>query len=332
MDLRTGEVEAARPQNYMTLGTAVAPAPGETSAPRWTAFLEEITAGNEDLQSYLQRWIGYCLTGSIREHAFVFGHGGGANGKGVFVNTIKGILGDYACTIPTEMLMVSQSERHPTELARLRGVRFVVGSETEEGKRWAESKLKALTGGDPLAARFMRQDFFEFDPRFKLFIVGNHRPSLRGVDEAMRRRLHLVPFGVTIPEERRDPYLPDKLKHEWSAILRWAIEGCLLWQREGLRAPATVKEATTEYLDTENAFSLWIEECADEDPSAWETSGSLYNSWKQWAEAAGEFVGSQKRLARELQKRGYQQKRGSDGSRGYMGLRLPPVVDGRWTP
>lgn len=332
VDLHTGRIREAHPEDYMTLCTAVAPAPTGTPAPRWTRFLREITDGDEELQGYLQRWTGYSLTGSIREHGFVFGHGGGANGKGVFVNTIKGILGDYACTIPTEMLMVSPNDRHPTELARLRGVRFAVGSETEEGKRWAESKLKALTGGDPIAARFMRQDFFEFEPRFKLFIIGNHRPSLRGVDEAMRRRLHLVPFEVTIPEGERDKDLPEKLEEEWPAILRWAIEGCLQWQRDGLRPPASVKEATSEYLDTEDAFSLWIEESATKDPDAWETSTSLYNSWKRWAEAAGEYVGSKKRLSRELQKRGFNRKRGADGTRGYTGLRLAAVGDSGWSP
>ena len=119
-------------------------------------------------------------TGSIQEHAFVFGHGTGANGKSVFINTLAWLLGDYAQTIPTEMLMVSNTDRHPTELARLRGVRLAIGSETEDGKRWAESKIKSLTGGDRIPARYMRQDFFEFDPQFKLFLIGNHKPALRG--------------------------------------------------------------------------------------------------------------------------------------------------------
>lgn len=141
-----------------------------------------------------------------------------------------------------------------------------------------------------------------------------------------------MPFTVTIPTDERDHELPEKLRAEWPAILRWAIDGCLAWQRDGLQAPASVKDATAEYLDTEDAFSLWMEECATGDSEAWETSQSLYNSWKRWAEAAGEYVGSKKRLSRELQKRGFAQKRGSDGSRGYTGLRLPAVEDHGYSP
>lgn len=333
VDLRTGEIREPRAEDYITKSTAVAPAPEGATGETWTAFLEDITAGNEGLQVYLQRFAGYSLTGLIKEHAFAFAHGTGANGKSVFSGALKGVMGDYALTVPTEMLMVSRESRHPTELARLRGVRLAVGSEMEQGKRWAEAKIKALTGGDPIAARFMRQDYFEFDPQFKLLIVGNHRPSLRGVDEAMRRRLHLVPFTVTIPAEERDLDLPKKLEAEWPEILRWAIDGCRQWQREGLNPPSCVQEATEEYLDAEDAFSLWIEECATEDPNAFESSKALYNSWRRWAEQAGEFVGSKKRLSRELQKRGYEQKRhGSAGTRGYVGLRLDPVEDERWSP
>lgn len=323
VDLRTGELRPARPDDYLTLTTAVAPAPAGTPAPRWAAFQNRICDGDADLIGYKQRLYGYALTGSIREHVFAFGHGTGANGKSVEVNTSTGILGDYATTIPVEMLMVSQTERHPTELARLRGVRLAVGSETEQGKRWAESRIKALTGGDPIAARFMRQDFFEFTPRFKLFVVGNHRPSLRGVDEAMRRRLHLIPYTVTIPEPERDHELPEKLREEWPAILRWMIDGCLAWQRGGLMPPQRVKEATQHYLDAEDAIQLWMDECTETAPERWEAVGSLYASWQRWAERAGEVAGSQKRFANVLEERGFQkQRQGGTGLRGYRGLRL----------
>ncbi len=332
VDLRTGELRTARPEDYLTKSTAIAPAPPGTPAPMFMAHMERITGGDRALLEYEQRFFGYSLTGSIREHAFAFGHGGGANGKGVTLNTAAAVLGDYAATIPTEMLMISNGDRHPTELARLRGVRLAIGSETEEGKRWAEAKIKSLTGGDPIAARFMRQDFFEFTPQFKLFIVGNHKPSLRGVDEAMRRRLHLVPFTVTIPPEERDPDLPEKLKVEWPAILRWFIDGCLEWQRQGLNPPEVVRQATRDYLDSEDAVSLWIEECADLDANAWEPVSALFASWKRWAEAAGEFVGSQKRFSSVLQERGFEAKRGTGGPRGYLGLRLHPVEDARWSP
>jgi putative DNA primase/helicase len=149
--------------------------------------------------------VGYCLTGSTREHALFFLYGTGANGKSVFLSTISELLGDYAKTAPASSFMASATQQHPTDLAGLRGSRFVTAIETEEEARWAESKIKSLTGGDKIAARFMRCDFFEFRPEFKLVIAGNHKPSLQSVDEAMRRRLNLVPFTVTIPEAERDP-------------------------------------------------------------------------------------------------------------------------------
>src|SRR5262249_7531439 len=155
-----------------------------------------------------------------------FLHGLGANGKSVFLRTGAGVVGDYHKTASMEMLTVTNSERHPTELAMLRGARLVTAIETEEGKQWHESKLKALTGGDLIAARFMRQDFFEYIPQFKLLIAGNHKPAFRNVDEAIRRRVKLMPFTVTIPKSKRDRALSDKLKAEWPGILRWMIDGC----------------------------------------------------------------------------------------------------------
>ena len=311
VDLRTGNLRSGRPEDYITKTTACAPAPPGTPAPLWTEFLNRITDGNTELQKYEQRFFGYALTGSIQEHAFVFGDGSGANGKGVKCNTIKGAFGDYAISIPTEMLMVSRNDRHPTELARLRGIRLAFGSETQDGRRWDEAKLKGLTGGDPIPARFMRGDYFEFSPTFKLFIIGNHRPSIRGVDEAMRRRLHLIPFTVTIPDEEQDQELEEKLKAEWPAILRWCIDGCLDWQCQKLNPPESVTAATTNYLDAEDAVSLWIEECCTEDSRAWKSSKSLFASWKGWADRAEEFVGSQKRFSGVLQDRGYHPHRQS---------------------
>ena len=333
--LRTGQVHPSRPEQYLTKRTEVAPAPSGTPHPLWTAFLRTVTGDHHELQSYLQRVAGCCLTGEVKEHVMFFLHGTGANGKSVFVNTLVDIWHDYACTIGTDMLMVSNTDRHPTEIARLRGVRVAVGSEIEIGRTWAESKIKALTGGDRLQGRFMRQDFFEFDPQFKLLVVGNNKPSLRGVDEAIRRRLHLIPFTVTIPEQDRDPDLPDKLRDEWPAILRWAIDGCLMWQRDGLNPPAIVTEATADYLAAEDATSLWLDDsCTTDDPDAWESTGSLFASWKRWAERTGEFVGTQKRLSQTLQDRGFEQKReGGTGLRGFLGLRITDLGDsGRWEP
>ena len=199
IDLRDGTRRPSCGADLMTKSTSVAPA---GDCPRWLKFLREITRGDEALIEYLRRVAGYALSGQTTEHALFFAFGTGANGKSVFVNALAGILGDYHRTAPIEAFVASSGDRHPTELAGLRGARLVTAIETEEGRRWAEAKIKALTGGDRIAARFMRQDFFEFDPQFKLLIAGNHRPGLRSVDEFIRRRFHLIPFDVTILEPR----------------------------------------------------------------------------------------------------------------------------------
>jgi putative DNA primase/helicase len=206
IDLRTGEMKPHDPADYITKVTGVAPN-FKMPTPVWDSFLKKITGGSDELEKYLQRKTGYELTGITREHALFFSYGTGANGKSTFMNAVTGCFGDYHVSAPIETLTVSNQDRHPTELARLRGARLVTSMETEEGRRWAESRIKQLTGDDPVPARFMRQDFFEYRPNFKLDISGNHKPSLRSVDEAIRRRFNLLPFAVTIPPEERDPEL-----------------------------------------------------------------------------------------------------------------------------
>jgi putative DNA primase/helicase len=298
VDIRSGELRPHQAADYMTKITASGPG---GDCPLWLAFLDRITGSDVELQRFQQRWCGYALTGSTREHALGFGYGVGANGKSVFTSTVAGILADYATTAPIETFTVTNTEQHPTELARLRGARLVVSTETEEGRRWAESKIKMLTGGDKTAARFMRQDFFEFTPQFKLWIVGNHKPGLRSVNEAIRRRFLLVPFNVVIPPAERDKDLADKLKAEWPGILQWMIAGALEWQRTGLAPPSAVTDATAAYLESEDAISLWLEECTVTDPNAWESHSALFGSWKAWAERAGEYVGTQRRFLQSLE-------------------------------
>jgi putative DNA primase/helicase len=219
-----------------------------------------------------------------------------------------------------EAFVATNGDRHPTDLAGLRGARLVTAQETEEGRRWAESKIKALTGGDPVTARFMRQDFFTFNPQFKLVIAGNHKPGLRNVDEAIRRRFHLIPFTVTIPAGERDLQLPEKLKAEWPGILKWAVEGCLEWLQIGLAPPAAVRDATAEYLQDEDAFSLWLDECCVRRRGAFETAAELFASWKTYADRTGEYAGSQKRFSENMQTRGFNKSRRS--GRGFEDIEL----------
>jgi putative DNA primase/helicase len=294
INLQTGERKAHEPGDYLTKITGVRAEARPT--PVWNAFLARVTADNPELMAFLQRMAGYSLTGSTREHALFFLYGMGANGKTTFLNAITEAAGEYHKTAPIETFTASNTDRHPTDLAGLRGARLVTAVETEEGRRWAESKIKSLTGGDKISARFMRQDFFEYTPQFKLVIAGNHKPGLRSVDEAMKRRLNLIPFTVTIPPEQRDEQLADKLRAELPGILDWMVKGCAAWLDRGLAPPKIVTEATAAYLEAEDAVASWMEEVGERDPNGVESSNDLWLSWSSWANTAGEYVGSQKRF------------------------------------
>jgi P4 family phage/plasmid primase-like protien len=297
VDLRTGALSPHDRAARCTKITAVGPASDRDAiSPLWSRFLREITGGDVELQAYLQRAVGYCLTGSVREHALFFAHGSGGNGKGVFLNTVAAILGDYATVASMDSFTVTCTDRHPTDMAMLRGARLVTAQETEEGRRWAEARVKALTGGDPITARFMRQDFFTYRPQFKLFVAGNHKPSLSNIVDAIRRRLHLIPF--TFKPARPDRDLPEKLKPEWPAILSWAIRGCLEWQRVGLAPPPAVVEATAEYFAEEDAVGRWVEERCRCDANATATTHDLFADWRDWCANTGEHVGTEKRFAK----------------------------------
>jgi putative DNA primase/helicase len=274
-----------------------------------------------ELSAYLQRMAGYSLTGSTQEHALFFLYGLGANGKTTFLNTITACVGDYHRTAPIETFTTSSVDRHPTDLAGLRGARLVTALETEEGCRWAKSRIKSLTGGDKISARLMRQDFFEYTPQFKLIIAGNHKPGLKSVDEAIRRRFNLIPFTVTIPPDERDGALPEKLKAELPGIMQWMINGCVDWQERTLAPPEVVATATAAYLEAEDALAAWIEESGQRDPNAWEKSSDLFASWAAWATKTGEYVGPMKMFSGVLETKGFTYEGRKDG-RGYRGLCL----------
>ncbi|MBS4038055.1 MAG: hypothetical protein KGZ46_07910 [Hydrogenophaga sp.] len=324
VDLKTGRKRANDRADRMTKITTATPG---GDCPQWMAFLTDIAGGDVDLQAYLQRMVGYCLTGVTSAHALFFLYGTGANGKSVFANVISTILGDYAATASMDTFVETRGDRHPTDLAGLRGARFVTAIETEQGRRLNESKVKAITGGDKISARFMRQDFFEYTPQFKPVIVGNHKPAIRNIDEAMKRRMHMIPFTVTIPPERRDGRLTEKLLAERDGILAWAVAGCLAWQREGLKPPASVVSATEEYFEAEDALGRWLDERCVREPNAKSLTAELFTDWKQWAETSGEFIGSQRRFSDLLITRGLEKWRNSVGVRGFQGIGLkhPPM-------
>jgi putative DNA primase/helicase len=324
IDLRTGELRPPMPDDHCTKITGIAPA-DTADCPQWLAFLNRIFKEYTELIAYLQRALGYSLTGVTKEQKMWFGFGDGGNGKSVLFDTVAGVMGDYHTTAPIETFTASQGDRHPTEVADLAGARMVTALETEQGRAWAEARIKALTGSDRVKARFMRQDFFEFRPQFKLWIAGNHKPTLRTVDEAIRRRFNMVPFEVTIPPDERDPDLADKLKAEWPAILRWMLDGCRAWQEVGLKPATAIVDATDSYLEAQDALAAWLEQCCEVKSTFTDTSSRLYGSWKAWAERNGEEPGSQKVFAPLLEKKGFRRYR-KKAERGYMGLRVIPNV------
>jgi putative DNA primase/helicase len=321
VDLRTGTLRPAQPDDRITKVTAVAPG---GDCPTWLKFLNRATNGDAEMQAYLQRIAGYCLTGDVSEQALFFLDGKGGNGKGVFVNTLQNILKDYAKPTAIETLTASNSDRHPTDIADLLGARLVTCSETERGKRWAESRIKQMTGGDQLSARFTGKDFFAFTPTFKIVVSGNTKPSLRA-DDAMRRRFQVVPFRVTIPKDEQDKKLSGKLRREWSGILAWAVAGAISWQRDGLNPPASVNSATKDYMDdeSEDTLSMWIAECCDtSDPEARTPLGELHNSYDAFARAAGERdIMSRVRLGKALGELGYQPARTGKEGRQRVGIK-----------
>lgn len=329
VELRTGVIRPAEPADMITKLTTAAPIPldsfdPERDCPHWLAFLRQATGDDADAIRFLQQWGGYSLSGDTREEALLFVHGPGGSGKSTAINTLGDMLGDYAVNVSPETLTASKFERHSTELARLRGARLARASETEAGRAWAESRIKALTGGDTITARFMRQDDFEFKPAFKLTIVGNHAPRIVNVDDAMRRRFNVLPF--THPPDRADDTLKETLKAEWSGILSWSIAGGLDWQANGLVRPAVLVEATDAYFAEQDIFALWLEETCELGRGYADTSERLWESWQHYASHVGEEAGNRaKTFPERLKAKGFTPLKntpGFHGSRGFKGLRV----------
>jgi putative DNA primase/helicase len=324
VDLKTGTLRSAQQQHLITKQTAVAPDPAP-NCPLWLQFLNETTGRNAALIGFLRQWCGYSLTGDTREHALLFIYGPGGNGKSVFLNVISGILGDYCRQAAMETFTASASDKHPTDLAMLKGARMVCASETEEGRPWAEVRIKQLTGGDTITARFMRQDFFEFRPELKLIVIGNHKPVLRNVDEAARRRFNVVPF-VNKPVTP-DPGLEGKLRAEWPAILRWMIDGCLDWRKNGLLRPEIVLKATAEYFSEQDTVRQWVDEQCEVGPSHAGTLESLFRNWTAYALSNGEKPGTTRWFSQTLARLGYEAVKHTPGAnerRGFAGLMVKP--------
>jgi putative DNA primase/helicase len=321
IDLRSGKLREHRREDLITRVAPVEYDP-DANAPAWETFLERVLPG-EELRAFVQRALGYSATGDTSEQCMFINHGGGANGKSTFQEAISAALGEYSMRTPTEMLLARRSDGVPNDVARLKGARFVSASETEEGRRLAESRIKDLTGQDTITARFMKAEWFDFAPTHKLWLSTNHKPEIRGTDAAIWRRIRLVPWTVSIPPADQDKKLPEKLRSELPGILTWVVRGCLQWRREGLQAPDEVRKATGAYRVEMDVLAGFLADCCEFGTDHWEYAKDLYESYKRWCDENGERPEPQRKFGGRLGERGFQRDRG--GSRGagiWRGVRL----------
>jgi P4 family phage/plasmid primase-like protien len=322
IDLRTGELREHRREDLITKLAPVEYDPG-AQASAWAAFLERVLP-SEELRGFVQRAVGYSATGDTSEQCIFINHGTGANGKSTFQEAAAAALGDYAMRTPTETLLARRSDGVPNDVARLKGARFVSASETEEGRRLAESRIKDLTGQDTISARFMRAEFFDFAPTHKLWLSTNHKPEIRGTDAAIWRRIRLIPWAVAIPPKEQDKKLAAKLRGELPGVLEWVVQGCLEWRRGGLRPPDAVRRATVEYRAEMDVLGAFLSECCmlgdDQDVAAAE----LYRAYSEWCRDTGEVPVKQRRFGGQLTERGtFERFRGGkDGGHRWRGLDL----------
>jgi putative DNA primase/helicase len=309
VDLRTGELRPHDPDDHISKITDVDYDPGAT-APTWDKFLARILP-DKDLRAFMQRLVGYALLGECREEILPFLYGSGANGKSTCLNAVQDVFGEYSMQAPPELLTLKHGPSHPTELAALMGARCVLSVEVEEGRRLAESLVKQLTGRDSISARFMRQDFFTFDPTHTVFMAANHKPIVKGTDGAIWRRIKLIPFEVVIPEAERDPGLQEKLRGELPGILAWAVRGCLEYQRSGLGEPSAVRDATEDYRADMDILAAFIDEDCVTAPGVWIRFADLYQGYVNWCQRSGVTAESKREFGNRLSERGYAPDKGS---------------------
>lgn len=321
LELESGRFRPHRQNDRITKTTSCDFNPN-AAAPTWGKFIASTFAGDAELSDFVQRLAGYALSGSRGDHVLPILFGSGANGKSTFLSAMQFVLGDYASTAAPGLLMTRNGEQHPTEYADLHGRRLVIASESGEAGRLNEELVKRLTGGDRIKARRMKQDFFEFDPSHLLILQTNHKPRVTGTDEGVWRRLRLIPFTVTVPENKRDPRLSDKLRAEASGILAWAFQGYRRYQEIGLRAPAAVTAATADYRSASDQVGAFLSEHCIIDPTATATAADLYRAYADWCEANGERARPQRDFGTRLAERGFEAGKGAGGVRRWRGLSL----------
>ena len=289
---------------------------------QWIKFLNEIFEKDQQLIKFIQKAVGYSLTGDITEHCLFILFGDGRNGKSTFLNVLGHIFGDYACNTPADTLTIKKHESISNDIARLKGMRFVTAYETENNKQLAEAKIKAMTGGDRQVARFMRAEYFEFDPTYKVWLATNHRPEIRGTDEGIWSRIKLIPFNFRVPDCKMDKHLQGKLMGEAEEILNWAIKGTGLWQSEGLGEPEAVTTATNQYRSDSDIIGFFLKENTEKDLSEHIFKRDLFRYYCTWVELTGGYFLSERLFNKALKEKGFKSgKRGNGGVASWLGIK-----------
>jgi P4 family phage/plasmid primase-like protien len=322
IDLRTGKARPALQSDLVTKSLMVDRIGEASKAIRWQAFLTQIFGDDAELIDWVKRWCGYILTGSTSEQIFIFCFGLGANGKSVFGDILRYILCDYARAIASETLTEAKRAAGSAtpDLTELIGARMAMSAETENGAALAESLIKSLVSGDTMTVRKLYAAPVEFTPQFKLMMLGNHKPIIKGNDQGIWRRVRLIPFRRTFKPEERDSALSDKLKAEAPYILAWMVEGCLEWQKRGLKdTPVTIQQATGDYQEEQDLIGTWMAECCNQSPKNEASSTEIYANYKNWCVDNGLRPASNVGLSRRLSERGFYSRK-SNGARLWTGL------------
>lgn len=306
IDLRTGKLLEHSRNNLITKVIPVEYHP-DAKAPIWEKFLNRIFDGNTELIRFIQRAVGYSLTGSIKEQCIFILHGVGKNGKSTFLNTIRTMMGSYTRNANAQVFMKSGDTLNYPEIARLQGARFVTTTEPEENEKLSESLIKQVTGGEPVTAKELYKSPFEFTPEFKLWMATNHKPKISGTDLGIWRRIRLIPFNVIIPDNEIDRELGHKLQNELPGILNWALAGCAAWMKDGLKEPAEVLSATESYQSEMDTLFTFISECIVEKKGEILKAGDLYKVYEAWCSRNGEYKISATKFSLKLKERGFKQ-------------------------
>jgi len=320
IDVSTGEFREHRQEEMISKIANVEYKP-EADCPLWKQFIREIMNYKTDLINFVQAAAGWALTGDISEQTMFIMYGTGANGKSTFLNTIMYLLGDYAIATPTETFMKKSGDQNTNDIARLRGTRLVTTTETEQGRRISEPLVKKITGNDPMTARFLYGEYFNFVPTFKIFMATNHKPVIKGTDHGIWRRIKLIPFTTRIDEDKQDKHLELKLREEASGIFNWLLEGAERWKRDGLKAPAIVQNATDEYRGEMDVIGNFLKQSCKQEAGQKIRIRELYKAYSDWCDENNEHAVSERFLSLRLKEIGFEQTRTSE-ARFWMGIAL----------